>query len=277
MEQHTMADTSNLTPAHWVANRAQWELTAPSFRVPSGQDPDLLTTVIAQHAVSRQVLEHLRTSDATQCSTEIALALAGVQPLTFATCCELITLFGPDAFPTPAALAEAIELGIGSTVQLPDSHDSLPAGISHPDADVAISGLLLQLGPVIDRWAGERVAAELDVDIEVFVGQGRANLVVAGGLFNGQMWLPEDWGVRAAEEVYTPDGTFVVDQIELNEYPYPPAIADVRVYPVLHHAVHDNPAYLPFVSRKCQRREHPERGVYYAAWLTEELEPDARS
>lgn len=272
-----MADTSNLTPAHWVANRAQWELTAPSFRVPRGQDPDLLTSVIAQHAVSRRVLEHLRTSDATQWSPEIALALAGVQPLTFAAWCELITLFGPDAVLTPAALAEAIGLGKGSTVQLPDSHDSLPAEIAHPDADVAISGLLLQLGPVIDDWAGEPVADGLDVDIEVFVGRGRANLVVAGGLFSGQMWLPEDWDVRIAEEVYTPDGTFVVDQVEFNEYPYPPAIADVRVVPVVRHAVHDNPVYLPFVGRKCQRREHAELGVYYAAWLTEELVPDARS
>jgi hypothetical protein len=269
-----MAETSNLIPAHWVVNRAQWELTEPTFRVPRGQDLDLMSAVIAQHAVSRQVLEHLRDRETTPCSPEIALALAGVQPLTFATWCELITSFGPDAVPTPAALAEVIELGVRSAVQLPDAHDAPGGEIAHPDADVAISGLLLQLGPVIDGWAGERVADELDVDIEVFVGRGRANLVVAAGLFSGQMWLPEDWDVRIAEEVYTPDGTFVVDQIELNEYPYPPAIADVRIYPVLRHTVHDNPVYLPFVSRKCQRHEHPELGVFYAAWLREELEPD---
>ena len=269
--------TSKLIPAHWVGNRAQWELTEPSFRVPSGQDPDLLAAVVAQHAVSRQVLDHLRTSDAAQCSPGIALALAGVQPLTFATWCELITSFGPDAVPAQAALAAAIESGKGSAVQVPDAHDTPAGEIAHPDADVAISGLLLQLGPVIDDWARKPIADGLDVDIEVFVGWGRANLVVAGGLFSGQIWLPADWDVRIAEEVHTPDGTFVVDQVEFNEYPYPPAIADVRVYPVLHHAVHDNPAYLPFVSRKCQRREHPERGVYYAAWLTEEMEPDARS
>jgi hypothetical protein len=84
------------------------------------------------------------------------------------------------------------------------------------------------------------------------------------------MWLPKDWDVRIAEEVYTPDGTFVVDQIEVNEYPYPPAIADVRVYPVLRHAVHDNPVYLPFVDVDAQRREHPEHGVYYVSYRSEQ-------
>lgn len=286
-----MAAMNKLIPANWVHNRTQWELAEPTFCVPRGQDPALLSAVVAQHTVARQVIDHLRNGDANQFSPDVSLALAGCRPLTFATYCELITLFGPDAVPTPTALAEATESGIRSAEQRPepqsgapvsDATDASPDEVPHPDAEVAISGLLMQLGPVIDDWAGESVANGLDIDIEVFVGRGRANLVVAGGMFSGQIWLPKDWDVRIAEEVYTPDGTFVLDQVEINEYPLPPWTADLRVYPVSHprppwaaetrdgplshfeERTPDNPAYLPFVDWRAARREHKEGGVYYA-------------
>jgi len=71
------------------------------------------------------------------------------------------------------------------------------------------------------------------------------------------MWLPEDWGVRIAGEVRTPDRTFILDQLEINEYAMTATCADPRVDPVFgfDDRVHDNPAYLALVDVYALRRD----------------------
>jgi hypothetical protein len=176
-------------------------------------------------------------------SKTVSNALAGGRLITFDVYCELIAVFGPEVVPSPMRLIEVMSGGIQSVKSWPDdgsweprqtrptmglatsramkrlSGDGEPLvpEVPHPDADMAVAGLVVQLALEIDRWAGEGTSDALEVQVDVYVGQPRANLVVAGGMLTGEMWLTEDWGVRVAEEVRSPDGVFVLDHLGLDD------------------------------------------------------------
>jgi hypothetical protein len=176
-------------------------------------------------------------------SASVSHALAGSRLLTFDVYCELMAVFRPEVVPQSTSLVDAMTAGIGSvgmwpeptsweprqsrpttdaaseaTQQMTHTSASSEPEKRHPDANVAISGLLMELAPSIDAWAGEGVSDDLEVDVDVYVGDGRANMVVAGGLLSGQMWIPNDWGVRVAEEARSSASTFVLDDLGVEAF-----------------------------------------------------------
>jgi hypothetical protein len=153
--------------------------------------------------------------------------------------CELLAVLGPDVVPTTSALFEAMGTGIQSVEVWPapdrwTPRQTRPAtelagakvGVNyaagaivanepervHPDSAVAVAGLLIELREAIDAWGGSGTTDGLEVDVDVYVGEASANLVVVNDAITGQMWLPADWGTRIAEEVRSPGGALILDE-----------------------------------------------------------------
>lgn len=171
-------------------------------------------------------------------SKTVSTALAGARLMTFDVYCELLAVLGPDAVPTTSALVDAMGRGLQGVGKWPDDgtwkprqtrpamglagaratkgHVSTQLEVTaaeqpHPDGDVALSGLLVQLGDAIDAWGGPGTTDSLEVEVDVYVGEASANLVVTNDALTGQMWMPADWGTRIAEEVRSPGGVLVLD------------------------------------------------------------------